>query len=240
MNQNVRILQPAASRGSRPSAPLFAMKSLAAATMPAVRQPRSMPCRPVARSLTAAPASIRQRRSDDHHPTKPERHHQLAGLQHRARARSVTFVQPNSQSVALNRVLGADPSSDLRQPERQRQGVPDQSRTACCSATAPRSMSAAWWPPPGYHRRRFHGRSPSHVHRRRRGAGERSDSAINADGGYVALIGANVVNDGVISARLGTVALAAGEAMTLDVAGDGLLNVRVDRGWSMRWCRTAA
>ncbi len=33
-----------------------------------------------------------------------------------------------------------------------------------------------------------------------------------------------------ISARFGTVALAAGDAITLDVAGDGLLNVTVDQG----------
>ena len=51
-----------------------------------------------------------------------------------------------------------------------------------------------------------------------------------ADGGFVALLGANVSNEGVIVARLGTVALAAGQGVTLDVAGDGLLNVAVDRG----------
>ncbi|WP_296529855.1 YDG domain-containing protein, partial [Rhodoferax sp.] len=43
-------------------------------------------------------------------------------------------------------------------------------------------------------------------------------------------LGANVGNDGVISAQLGTVALAAGNAITLDVAGDGLLNVTVNEG----------
>jgi hypothetical protein len=53
---------------------------------------------------------------------------------------------------------------------------------------------------------------------------------INADGGYVALLGAKVGNDGIIQARLGTVALAAGNAITLDVAGDGLLNVTVNEG----------
>ncbi|HEY4370222.1 MAG TPA: hypothetical protein VGN07_23525, partial [Steroidobacteraceae bacterium] len=52
----------------------------------------------------------------------------------------------------------------------------------------------------------------------------------HADGGYVALLGANVSNEGTINARLGTVALAAGNAMTLDVAGDGLLNVTVNQG----------
>src|SRR5207248_5881732 len=55
--------------------------------------------------------------------------------------------------------------------------------------------------------------------------------SINAaDGGYVALLGAKVGNQGVITAKFGTVALAAGNAMTLDVAGDGLLNVTVNEG----------
>ena len=46
----------------------------------------------------------------------------------------------------------------------------------------------------------------------------------------MALLGAQVSNQGVISASLGTVALAAGNAVTLDVAGDGLLNVTVNQG----------
>jgi hypothetical protein len=46
----------------------------------------------------------------------------------------------------------------------------------------------------------------------------------------VALLGAQVSNDGVIVARLGSVALVAGQAVTLDVAGDGLLHVAIDRG----------
>jgi filamentous hemagglutinin family protein len=54
--------------------------------------------------------------------------------------------------------------------------------------------------------------------------------STQTDGGYVALIGAQVSNDGLITARLGTVALAAGTAVTLDVAGDNLLNISVDQG----------
>jgi hypothetical protein len=57
-----------------------------------------------------------------------------------------------------------------------------------------------------------------------------NQGSINADGGYVALLGANVSNEGTISARLGTVALAAGKRITLDVVGDGLLNVAVNEG----------
>ncbi|MCL4747986.1 MAG: filamentous hemagglutinin N-terminal domain-containing protein, partial [Burkholderiaceae bacterium] len=48
-----------------------------------------------------------------------------------------------------------------------------------------------------------------------------------ADGGSVALLGAQVGNDGTISARLGTVAMAAGNRVTLDLAGDGLTRVVV-------------
>ncbi len=50
-----------------------------------------------------------------------------------------------------------------------------------------------------------------------------------ADGGAVALLGGQVHNHGVIQARMGTVALAAGNAFTLDFAGDGLLNVQIDQ-----------
>ncbi|MBU2886037.1 filamentous hemagglutinin N-terminal domain-containing protein, partial [Gilvimarinus agarilyticus] len=50
-----------------------------------------------------------------------------------------------------------------------------------------------------------------------------------ADTGAVALLGGQVSNRGVIQAKLGNVALAAGNQITLDFAGDGLLNVQVDQ-----------
>lgn len=56
-----------------------------------------------------------------------------------------------------------------------------------------------------------------------------NQGAIHADGGYVALLGTTVANEGTVSARLGNVTLAAGEAITLDVLGDQLLHVKVDR-----------
>ncbi|MDO3387655.1 MBG domain-containing protein [Gilvimarinus sp. SDUM040013] len=49
-----------------------------------------------------------------------------------------------------------------------------------------------------------------------------------ADAGAVALLGGRVSNYGVIQAKLGNVTLAAGNQITLDFAGDGLLNVQVD------------
>lgn len=51
-----------------------------------------------------------------------------------------------------------------------------------------------------------------------------------AERGTVALLGATVNNDGVINARLGTVAMAAGNKITIDFNGDGLTKLRVDEG----------
>ena len=51
-----------------------------------------------------------------------------------------------------------------------------------------------------------------------------------ADGGFIALLGGQVSNDGTLTARLGNVTLASGSAMTLDFNGDGLLQVRIDQG----------
>ncbi|EJN05001.1 filamentous hemagglutinin N-terminal domain-containing protein [Herbaspirillum sp. YR522] len=50
------------------------------------------------------------------------------------------------------------------------------------------------------------------------------------DGGFIALLGGQVSNEGTLTARLGNVTLAAGSAMTLDFNGDGLLQVRIDQG----------
>jgi trimeric autotransporter adhesin len=48
------------------------------------------------------------------------------------------------------------------------------------------------------------------------------------NGGYVAMLAPEVRNEGVVSALQGTVAMAAGDAMTLDFNGNNLINVQVD------------
>ena len=50
------------------------------------------------------------------------------------------------------------------------------------------------------------------------------------NGGYVALLGNTVSNQGVIAATKGTVALASGDKITLNFNGDSLLNVTIDEG----------
>ena len=139
----------------------------------------------------------------------------------------VLFVQPNRHSVALNRVLGADPSSLLGSLSANGkvflinpngilfgQGASVNVGGLVASTL---NLSDADFMAGKY---RFSGEG---------GASILNQGSIKADAGYVALLGANVSNEGVISARLGSVALAAGERITLDVAGDGLLNVTVNQ-----------
>src|ERR1700683_4920927 len=66
-------------------------------------------------------------------------------------------------------------------------------------------------------------------------AGSSTASVVNegtinaAAGGYVALLGSHVSNQGAISAQLGTVALGAGSAATLTFSNNSLLHLQVDQ-----------
>ncbi|MEO8013907.1 MAG: MBG domain-containing protein [Polaromonas sp.] len=142
---------------------------------------------------------------------------------------SVQFVQPGSSSVALNRVIGSNPSNILGSLSSNGkvflvnpngilfgQGASVNVGGLVASTLA---ISDANFMANNY---KFSGAGTGSVV---------NQGNINAaNGGYVALLGANVSNQGVIAALLGAVALAAGNAVTLDMAGDKLLNVAVDQG----------
>jgi filamentous hemagglutinin family protein len=143
-------------------------------------------------------------------------------------AESVRFVQPGPSSVALNRVLGSDPSAIfgslsangkvfLVNPSGILFGSGASVNVGGLVASTLNITDVDFMAG----KMRFTDAGPGAVV---------NEGALRADGGYVALLGANVSNRGVISARFGSVTLAAGKAMTLDVAGDGLLNVTIDQG----------
>ena len=141
---------------------------------------------------------------------------------------SVRFVQPDSSSVALNRVVGADPSRILGNLSANGKVFLVNPNGILFGSGARVSVGGLVASTRNIDdgdflagRYEFSGTSDGAV---------LNQGSINADGGYVALLGATVSNQGVIAARLGTVALAAGNALTIDVAGDGLLNVSVDTG----------
>ncbi|MCC7703651.1 filamentous hemagglutinin N-terminal domain-containing protein [Janthinobacterium sp. GW460P] len=141
---------------------------------------------------------------------------------------SVQFQQPNSNAVALNRVLGGDGTTILGNlsangkvfivnPNGVLFGQGASVNTAGLVAST-LDISNADFMAGKY---QFAGNGTGKV---------LNQGSISAPGGYVALLGAHVSNEGTIQARLGSVALAAGKAITLDVAGDGLLNVAVNAG----------
>ena len=143
-----------------------------------------------------------------------------------AAGEAVRFVQPGSSSVALNRVVGADASAIfgslsangkvfLVNPNGILFGRGSSVNVGGLVASTLNISDADFMtgnfsfagpgkaddPQPGHHRRKWRLCRPA---------------------------GSQVTNQGVISARIGTVALAAGSAITLDVMGDELLNVTVN------------
>ncbi|MBW6521774.1 MAG: filamentous hemagglutinin N-terminal domain-containing protein, partial [Desulfoarculaceae bacterium] len=121
---------------------------------------------------------------------------------------TVQFVQPDGSSVALNRVLGSDASSILGSLSANGKVFLLNPNGILFGEGAQVSVGGLIASTLGLSdsdfmagRYQFSGDSNGTV---------LNQGTITADGGYVALLGANVSNEGIISARLGTVALAAG------------------------------
>ena len=145
-----------------------------------------------------------------------------------ASGETVRFAQPNSSSLALNRVTGQDPSSILGNlmangkvflvnPNGVTFGKGAQVNVGGLVASTLNISDA------DFMAGRYSFSGPG-------GGTVLNQGSISAHGGNVALLGGAVSNQGLITASLGTVVMAAGAAITLDVAGDGLLNVTVDKG----------
>ncbi|WP_010216290.1 two-partner secretion domain-containing protein [Sphingomonas sp. PAMC 26621] len=146
-----------------------------------------------------------------------------------AAGNSVTFVQPDRNSVALNRVTGPDASQILG-------NLTANGKVFLVNPNGVLFGSGAQVNVGGLVASTLNISDADFMAGKYKFSGSGKGSVLNqgtitaADGGYVALLGGSVANDGRITARIGTVALAGGDAITLDVAGDGLLSVVVDAG----------
>ena len=143
-------------------------------------------------------------------------------------AESVTFNQPNSSAIALNRILGTDPSQIYGKLTANGQVFLLNPNGIFFKPGAQVSVGGLVATTLGLSDADF---MAGHFSFAGRGGNITNQGNITAvDGGYVALLGGQVSNEGTIQARLGSVALAAGDKVTLDFAGDKLVNVQVDQG----------
>ncbi|GFE87641.1 YDG domain-containing protein [Steroidobacter agaridevorans] len=141
----------------------------------------------------------------------------------------VNFTQPNAASMALNRVVSSDPSEILGQLNANGQVWLINPNGVLFGNNAQVNVGGLVASTLNLSDEDF--LSGKYTFSGANGARIVNHGAINAhDGGYIALLGGQVSNQGVIRARLGTVALGAGERITLDFAGDSLLNLTVDEG----------
>ncbi|WP_010089919.1 beta strand repeat-containing protein [Burkholderia ubonensis] len=141
----------------------------------------------------------------------------------------VSFQQPGSSSIALNRVIGtrgsqidgridANGKVFLVNPNGVMFGAGSQVNVGSLVAST-QNLSDADFLAGNY---RFAGTSAASV--------INAGNITAADGGGVALLGARVSNAGMIHAKLGRIALGAGNAFKVNFDGSDLLSVQVDGG----------
>lgn len=139
----------------------------------------------------------------------------------------VTFNQPSSSSVALNRVVGTNVSSIKGQMDANGRvflvnpngvvvGQGAQVNVGSLVATT-QAISNDDFQAGTYH---FTGTSNAEI--------TNSGTLTAAPGGNIALLGSQVRNDGIIQAQMGRIALGAGTDFTVNFDGNNLLNLQVD------------
>ena len=155
----------------------------------------------------------------------------------------VTFVQPSSSSVAMNRVTGTDVS--VIQGSLKANGQVFLSNPNGVLFTKDAQVNVGSLVATTLHmsnedlasgRYRLQGKSEKSV------TNQGSITATSADGkGGVALVAAKIINEGSITADRGTVALAAAHKVTLDLGGpvkvqieEGALNALIEQGGAIR------
>jgi len=142
-----------------------------------------------------------------------------------APSETVTFIQPSSNSIALNRVVGVDPSSIfgaltangkimLINPNGILFGPNSRVDVAGLVASTLNISNEDFLAG----RYVFYGQGGNVINQGR----------ISAPGSYITLLGSSVENAGIIEASLGSVVLASGEVVTLDLDPQGLISVVID------------
>jgi filamentous hemagglutinin family protein len=138
----------------------------------------------------------------------------------------VRFIQPSARSATLNRVTGAQMSSLLGPIEANGQVFLINPNGILIGAGARIDVGSLIATTSNLEDRDFVAGRLQFTQPGKPGAGIVNAGHITAaEGGLVALVAPNVRNDGIIEARLGNVLIGAADTFTLDLYGDGLLNL---------------
>jgi filamentous hemagglutinin family protein len=138
-------------------------------------------------------------------------------------AASIHFAQPNAQAVTLNRVNDSNPSQIFGHISAPGQVFLTNANGVYFSPTSSVDVGALTATTHSISDDNF--MSGKYVFERNGASGKvvNEGAITTAPGGYVALLATEVQNSGVVLARAGTVVMAAGEIVTLNVDGNGSL-----------------
>ena len=140
----------------------------------------------------------------------------------------VNFSQPSSSAIALNRVLGNNPSEIFGRLTANGQIFLSNPNGVLFAPGAAVDVGALFATTLSIADKDFLAGRYNFYNAGRAGSVINQGHIVAANG-YAALAGPQVRNDGIIVANAGTVALAAGDRVSLDMIGDGLIRVSVDQ-----------
>ncbi|MDB5816435.1 MAG: filamentous hemagglutinin [Rhizobacter sp.] len=139
---------------------------------------------------------------------------------------SVKFVQPSADSVALNRVVGSDPSRIFGSLSSNGQVFLQNGAGVLFGAGAQVDVGSLVATTLNVDRAAFMAGKIRMTADEKTSGFVRNEGTINAaTGGFVVLAGPDVSNAGSISALQGTIAMAAANAVNVDPTGSGLLTI---------------
>ena len=137
----------------------------------------------------------------------------------------VSVLQPNAQAALLNRVLGSNPSEIFGQLQANGRVFLVNPAGVYFAPGAQVDAGAIIASTMNITNADFMAGRYNFVGTEHDGKVINKASLAAQNGGLIALLGKDVVNEGVVVAKKGTAALAAGEAVTLDFGGDGKVEV---------------
>jgi len=143
---------------------------------------------------------------------------------------AVRFNQPNAAAIALNRVLGQDPSQIFGSLGANGQVFILNPNGVLFGSTAQVNVGGLVASTLGLSNADFIAGNYRFSNNASRASIVNQGALTAAHGGYIALLAPEVRNEGAITATLGTALLAAGDKVTLNLNNGSLLSYTIDQG----------